>query len=395
MRIKNKKKLMILIITICVVALALGIGFLVAKKNPRVRMLLSVVHFTDATLKDSGYLLYDIDIMEFLHEYVNADIHVEGKAGFSHMQTVHSSIFMDVDATRSFEQKRMAGHMDLDFVFLNAGKLNVYAENDTIYLDVPLLGDNVGYAFPTGDTLFRKAPDLTSDINQKWFRENRMNIIRLMRNIDMQRTGKTIEDDGGVSEEFVVTIPEGQGGFIWELLGMEAPDYDVVLSIYLTKDNHMRRMEMDLSHVLKGATLVIDGESAGTLMFRRELPQNETVEMTMVRNANHKNWIDCTLTYTTSKKEILTATSNITWKDLDKGFELKVNDLTITKDEKVLGEGFFKGSMVHLDEKPDVFGGREEYLYGLPALDWREIRDNSAEFVKDVLSHTALADLKD
>ncbi len=393
---KRKKKRYVPIIVIGVTIVILTGGFFAVRKNPNMRMFLSVMHFMNVTLKDPDYLLYEIDIMELCREYFNADTQIEGTAGISHMQKVKSSIFMNVDATRSFAQKRLASHMNLDFVVIDAGKLNMYAENDTLYLDAPILGDNIGYAFPTGDTLFRKAPDLQSDINQKWFRENMLNIVSLITNIGMEKTGQTMkDDDGSVSEGFVVTIPKGQGDFIWELLGMEPPEYDVVTIIYLTKDNHIRRMEMDLSHVLKGASVMIDGESMGTCYFYRELPEDEKVELSIMRNAKYDNWMDCKLTYTTNKSEILTATSNITWKNIENGFEFKVNDLVISRGEKLLGEGFFKGSVVKLDKEPDVFEGKDQYLYSLPVLDWREVRDNSETFVNDVLSRTAMSVLNE
>ena len=168
MKTKHKKRNTI-IISICVLIAALAVGgFALSRtKNPRIRMLLSIIHFTESTLEDPAYLLYDIDIMELCREYLNADTQIIGTAGFDHMQKVKSSIYMNVDATRSFEQKRVAAHMNLDFIVINAGKMNLYGEKETIYLDAPLLGENVGYAFPTGLNLFPRAPDLTSDINQK------------------------------------------------------------------------------------------------------------------------------------------------------------------------------------------------------------------------------------
>ncbi len=58
------------------------------------------------------------------------------------------------------------------------------------------------------------------------------NIIELTRQIQIEETGKTRTDSDDVkSHEYLVTIPEGSGGFIWELLGMDTPDYDIRVSV--------------------------------------------------------------------------------------------------------------------------------------------------------------------
>ena len=393
MKTKPKQRNTI-IISICVLIAALAVGgFALSRtKNPRIRMLLSIIHFTESTLEDPAYLLYDIDIMELCREYLNADTQITGTAGFDHMQKVKSSIYMNVDATRSFEQKRVAAHMNLDFIVINAGKMNLYGEKETIYLDAPLLGENVGYAFPTGLNLFPRAPDLTSDINQTWFRKNAKNIVSLMQNISMEETGEILQDkDGTISQEYIVTIPKGEGGFVWDLFGMEAPDYDVVSSIYLTKDNRIRRVCMDLSQKVPGASFMLDGVSMGTCYFYYELPENERVEMTMIRNPKYKNWMDCKMVYFTNTGEELTTTSNMTWNRDDKSFSLKVNDLLMMKGDKTMAQGFFTGEVSQLDKKPDVFEGKDEYLYGLEVLDWRQIRDDSEAFVNEVLAKTSMS----
>lgn len=67
-------------------------------------------------------------------------------------------------------------------------------------------------------------PDLTSDIDKTWFKDHMQDIADLTKQISIDQTGKTIEDeDGTVSEEFVITIPQGCGQFIWDLLGIDAP----------------------------------------------------------------------------------------------------------------------------------------------------------------------------
>ena len=52
-----------------------------------------------------------------------------------------------------------------------------------------------------------KAPDLTSDINQKWFRSNAKNIVQLMGEIEIKKTGKTYTDKDGLKGEAPKKFP--------------------------------------------------------------------------------------------------------------------------------------------------------------------------------------------
>ena len=115
------------------------------------------------------------------------------------------------------------------------------------------------------------------------------------------------------------------------------------------------------------------------------------MEMTMVRNPKYKNWIDCEMVYITNKGQRYMVTSNMTWNQEEKGFSLKINDLKITNGDKNLAQGFFKGQVVPLDKEPDVFEGREDYLYNLQVLDWRKIREDSESFINEVLAKTSMS----
>lgn len=380
---KNKKKN--IAILVLVLMFVLGAGGFVLSKSPRVRMLLSVVHFSETTLKSPEYLLYNIDIMELFRDYGNGDVQIGGKAGLVNIDGVAASISVDLDAARSFNQRRMAMDSTLKVLAATAGDIQFYGEDETVYLVAPLLGD-FGYAFPTGIDLFMKMPELTSDINRKWFHDNSANIVKLMTQISMKDTGETLEDaDGTKSEKFVVTIPEGCGHFIWELLGMEDPDYDVVVSMYLTEKNHLRRMEMDMSDVIDGMSMAIDGEKVGTCVMTYELPDEEQAQLTLVRNPKSKRWIDMTGTYTTNTGETYTITAQITWEEAEKGFAMDLKKLVFSRDEETLAEGYFKGNVVPAKKLPDVFGGQAAYLYSLQELDWREIREDTSSFVQRVL----------
>lgn len=75
------------------------------------------------------------------------------------------------------------------------------------------------------------------------------------------------------------------------------PRYDVVCSMYLTKHNHLRRLSVDMSDVLDGASMVVDGEDVGTAYMYYELPDDERVEMKMVRQSRLFSWIEAEMTY--------------------------------------------------------------------------------------------------
>lgn len=382
----SQRKKIILTIS-CVILAVLLAATLFSVNNPRVRLFLSVINFAEKTLNDPAYFLYDIDIMELFRDYGNSDTAIQGKLGLSKMKKLKSSVYMNVDAKRSFSQKRMASNSTIDILWLEAGNLDLYAEKDTVYFVVPILGD-FGYAFPTGLNLFLKMPELTSDINREWFHDNLTNIITFMGEISIEETGEFLPDaDGNPCAEFVITIPEGSGMFIWDLLGMDYPTYDVVVSMFLTSDNYMRQMKIDLSDVMPGATVVIDGEKADTMILTYELPENEKVEMTLVRNPDHTNYIDALTTYYTNVNTQYSVTSVINWEKIENGFSLYLKDMKIFCDKEQLAQGYFKGSVMKLNKEPDVFQGMDEYLYGLEALDWRKVRDDTETFINDVLDN--------
>lgn len=45
---------------------------------------------------------------------------------------------------------------------------------------------------------------------------------------------------------------------------MDSPDYDIRVSLYLTGLCRMSRIEVDLSDITEGASMIIDGTDAGT-----------------------------------------------------------------------------------------------------------------------------------
>lgn len=382
----KKKKRTIGILLLLAVLILCGVASSLMAKNPKIRLLMGIVHFSEVTLKQSDYLLKDIDIMEVCHDYLNGDTEIEGKAGLSNMQTVKSSIFTDIYAKRSFEQKKLSIHSSVDLLWMNAGDMNVYAEDDTIYLEAPMLGDDVGFALPTGISFFAKAPDLTSDINKAWFREHATDIVNLMQEVAIEYRGKKDDRDC-----FVITIPQGKGKFIWDLFGMEMPDFDVVVTEYLTDKNHITGIEMDLSDILPGAGIAVSGDHLEKCEAFFELPENEHVKVKMSRKSDEKDTIHSLITYETNTNLTYKATYKFTWQNADNGFTFKLKDMKMTREEELLMEGFFKGELKSVKHTKDLFDGFSDSLRGFEVVDWREVRDNTEEFVQEVLQRTSMS----
>lgn len=388
----KKKKIRISILLVLVAVLIIGIG--VAMRNPRVKLLYSVINFSESTLKNKEYLLYDVDIMEFFSDYMNSDTRVTGVMGFPEIKDMKATVSVDMDATRSFSQKKFAGQSKLNLLWAEAGELNMYAEDNTWYISAPILGNDIGYAFPTDLDWFPKMPELTSDIDRAWFRDNYTNIIKLMSQIEIEETDKTVEnDDGTESTGYSVTIHKGDGHFIWELLGMEDPDYDVNVIMYLTNHNRLRRMELDLSDILEGATLVLDGENASTCIFTYELPDNESMELTMTRDPETENWIDMTTNYYGNNNKIYQMTAGFNWEEIKNGFKMNMKNIKITCDDELLARAYFLGKVVKEEATEDLFEGKTDYLNSLEVIQWRTVRDDTKSFIQDVLDKLSLPDL--
>ena len=72
-------------------------------------------------------------------------------------------------------------------VWIEMGELIFMPGRSRRYMDAPLLGEDIGYAFPTGQNLFLKMPDLTSDIDKEWFKDHLRDIAELTNRIDIEK----------------------------------------------------------------------------------------------------------------------------------------------------------------------------------------------------------------
>ena len=390
MKISKGQKVLAIILSVLVIAIlaVVGVYKIESKTNPRVRLLSSTVYFTEHTLKNPSYLMYGVDIMELLHVYFNGPIEVSGDVALYDVKDLGFSFTMDMEATRSLEQKRLACTSAAEVLGIDAGTAEIYSEDETIYILIPSM--DLSFAFPTGMELFKRMPDLTHDIDREWFHENMQNIIEFTGQIKIEETGEYIrETNGEKAEEFKITIPEGTGAFMWELLGMDMPDYDVIVSMYLNSKNHLRRLEIDLSNTMEGASMVIDGEDVGTLLFYYDLPDGEKMHMVMTRLSDKTNTMSMETVYDTNADIHYTMQGNLSWSydDGDDGVKIKVKEMQIQHGSEVLAKINFNGSVTPLNEEPDVFYGVDtDYLEEIEKLDWKAIRDDVEGFTKDIIA---------
>jgi hypothetical protein len=264
--------------------------------------------------------------------------------------------------------------------------MELYAEDQTFYIVVPML-DNMAFAFPTDLDLFMKMPDLTSDVDRSWFRENYGNIVELVRQMKIEKTGDTIMDsDGTVSVGYRVTVPQGTGSFIWELLGMEQPDYDVGATVYLTPQNHLRRMVIDMEKSFPGAVMTLEGENVGTAILTYELPRDERIVVTAVRNSEHTNWMDIECVFDTNTDTDYVFTGALTWERTESGYEIQLREIQVKYGDEMWARGSFKGTITPQEQPTDVFGQAAVDFDSLDPIDWNALRDNADGFVDDILA---------
>ncbi len=381
----DKKKIGIII----GVVLALAI-FIKAELdfNPSVRILASVFHFSESTLNSPDYLAYNIDLKDLFQNYTNSDISYSGSAYIKRLKGFPYSINGSIEGERSSVQRKFSCKSNLDVLFLHVGELDVYAENETVYLDAPLLGD-ISYGFNTGNNLFLKAPNLNEDLTQEWFHNNRSNIFKFVRSIQIKKTNqKYIDEDGTESTEFRITIPKGEGKFIYDMLGMKVPDHDINCSVFLDNHNRTRKLVFDLSYKTEGAYISIYGKDCGTIEMFTPLPNNETVVATIKRNGqnNYTNSFINNITYTTNKGKVFTLDFNSILEYSDEGINMEATNFTVCEDRTVLAEGYLKGNIVAVDEVNDIFTSAGFNKSKVTIVDWATIKNDTASFAKDVIS---------
>ena len=380
---KKKLSIALIIIIALIIFIKAELDF-----NPSVRILASVINFSESTLNSSDYLAYGIDLKDLFCNYSNADIDYSGSIYLKKVKDFPYSISGSIQGQRSSSQKKFSCKSNLDVFVLSVGEMNVFAEESTIYLAAPMLGDT-SYSFDTGEDLFPQAPNLNHDINHQWFHENKKNILHFVRSIDIQKTSNTFTDeDGTKAQEYRLVIPQGQGDFIWDLLGMTPPDHDINTSLYLDGHNHARKVVFDLSYKTKGAYVSIYGKNLSTLEIYSPLPDNEEVVFTIKRNGDYKytNSFSDNITYTTNQGDSYTLDCGVLLNYTEEGIKTEVKDLTIAKGKTTLVEGYMKGKLKPVEDMGDIFKNAKADFSNNIVVDWDTIKNDTASFVDDVIS---------
>lgn len=366
--------------------------FLLLLRNPRVSILISTLRFAEETLDNPSYIAYQVDLQELCGDYLNGDTVLTGNVLIDHSRNIRTSTSMEVSGERSFTQRKAACSGDLSVLVLPLGEFDFYAEGSMLYMVVPML-NNLSYAFDAGIDLFLPAPELTSDLDITWFRENRQNILTFVGDIRIEKNGDVLKDCRRFSTGYRITIPEGSGGFIWELLGIEAPQHDVVVDLYLTPDCRVRRVVMDLSEVLhesaiESAVLTIDGTDCGTAILSLTLPDGESATLTAVKNGDilSMNLLDMEAVYHVNNGDLYTATGSLVWDRGENGVDIKLRQLFLSKNEEFLMSAFFEGSIEKTSVTRDVFEDVTTDLSAIHAIKWSELRDDVDDFASSVLS---------
>ncbi|WP_044933671.1 hypothetical protein [Pseudobutyrivibrio sp. LB2011] len=356
--------------------------------NPKVRVLASVINFSESTLNSPDYLAYNIDLKDLFRNYTNSDIRYSGNAYIKKVKGFPYSISGSIKGERSYEQKKFSCNSNLNVLVLNVGELDIYAQDDTVYLVAPLLGD-ISYGFDTGEDLFLKAPNLNNDISREWFHNNKRNIWNFVHSIEIEKTGEVYTDeDGTEASEFKITIPAGEGDFIWDLLGMKTPDHDITCSLYLDKWNHTRKIVFDLSYKNDGEYLAIYGKNLSTMEFYAPLPDDELAVVTIKRDGSttYTNSFTDNLSYYASNGDVYTIDCGVLLNFIDSGMKTEVTNIEVAKNEEVLGEGYIKGTLQTVENMGDVFDNAGVDLSKVEVIDWDTIKNDTASFVDDVIS---------
>ena len=356
--------------------------------NPSVRILASVIDFSESTLKDPEYLAYGIDLKDLFDNYTNADIRYSGSTSIKKVKGFPYSISGSIRGERSSSQKKFSCKANLDVLVLQVGELDVYADNDTIYLVAPLLG-GISYGFDTNNDLFTEAPQLKYDINREWFHNNKRNIYNFVNSIKIEATGETfVDEDGTEASEFAITVPEGEGDFIWDLLGMDAPDHDINCSVFLDKHNHARKLVFDLSYRTKGAYISVYGDNLSTVELYRPLPDDEYVTATIKRNGDtlYTNSFTNNLSYYASNGDVYTIDSGMLLNYSKSGISMEATNIVVAKNDDTLAEGYVKGKISTVDDMGDVFEDAKADLSNVKVIDWNTIKNDTAAFIDDVIS---------
>lgn len=385
-RMHTRRKIVILAVILAVfVILAAGVYFSL-RRDIRFRMFRAMEHFSTESVNSPEYLLYDLDVTGLCRNYLNGDISVDGTIGLSRTEQLNIPLSVDIQGTRSVTQGRMHLEAGIRMLRYEAVSLDVYGENDMLYVDAPFLPSK-GFDLSTGVDFFTKAPE-TGRVSpdKEWFAQHRKQIRELIRKIAIEETGNTLEEER-VSTEYRITIPEGSGDFLWELIGADPPKKDIIFTIYLTPDDRIRRLTLDLSPLMDGGTLMIDGIHADTAFFTRDLPEGKRLLLQVSRSRVTSHRLDFLVSYENGEKDSYEVSAGVEWTtdNSQESMDIRVRQLKIKRNGSFLGGGSFRGTLQTEDVLEDVFEGQEKRLRSLQKMNLLQIQDEALQYIDTVL----------
>lgn len=384
---RMKKGIKALIIILSILAVIIIGSLLFVLFNPRAKFLAATARFATGTLSDPGYIAYELDIMSLLRDYVNGDIEFTGDVIASDIEGFGYTSSAAFHGVRSFDKKQVGVNADAKVLFIDVGQVDAYVKDNTIYAIVPSF-DNLAYSLTTDADLFWKAPMLNGNLDFDWFKDNISNFIEFANDIDIRESGQTlVDEDGTLSTEYLITIPKGKGEFIWNLLGMDIPDHDINLSMYITRGCKMRRISLDIGNVIPDATLTVDGTNMGTVIITKKLPDNESVTVVAKRRGDYRyaSCIDMAMAYNTLKGEVYTGDGVLVYEETDNGYDIQVKRLKIYKDKKLIGQMYFNGNVHPTTIDSDPVATATIPLDSIKNYSWEELRDNFQSILDDVM----------
>ena len=382
-----KKALKPLIIILSIIVALIAGTIILVSVNPRVKFLASVVRFTAETLPDSGFLLYDLDIMGVCRDYADGDIEFEGDVIAGDIEGFGYTSSAKVHGVRSFNMREVGAIAMSKVLFIDVGEVDVYAKDNTVYMIVPSF-DNLAYSLTVNTDLFMKAPMLNGNLDVDWFTDNAGNFIEFSNDIDIEKTGNVYTDDDGTkSDEFKMIIPEGKGEFIWELLGLDMPDHDIELSMYITPACKTNRIVVDISYLVENTVVTIEGEDMGTCIVEKLLPDNESTTMIIKKRGDYlyANYLDVGGVYNTKDGNVYSATGVIAYDKVDVGYDIQVKRLKAFKDGDLIGEMYFDGNVhtTKVDTEPTSTATLP--LDAIKNYSWEELRDNAQGIIDEIM----------
>lgn len=382
-----KKGTKALIIIAGILAAIIISGFLVVSFNSRAKYLMSVVRLATETLNDSGFIAYNLDLMEICRDYADGDVEFNGDLIASDIEGFGYTSSAVIHGVRSFEKKQMSVKADAKVLFVNVGEVDFYAVDKTMYVIVPSL-KNLAYSLTTDADLYWKAPKLNGNLDAAWFRENAANFIEFAGDIEMEESGvELVDDDGTVSTEYLIKIPKGKGEFIWELLGMDIPDHDIDLSMYITRGCKIRRVSLDIDSIIPDASITIDGLSLGNVTLTKKLPDNEDITVTIVKRGDYlySNCVDIGFTYNTKDGVKYTGNGSLVYSKADKGYDIQLKRMKAYKDGALIGQVYANGNIFSTSIDYEPVSDSPIPLDSIKNYEWEELRDNMDQFLQDVM----------